>query len=107
MTIQELIESLTFRVVFITQVDMDSDMCIEKVNVKYFAEQRQKSIQLRRRDVISLLDNEILILTAGGNSKDVDFAEVLGYPENNPKFIKTKPNDELHDNLGNLPRIPR
>ena len=115
MTIEEFINSLYWRILFITQVDNDkSGTHIEKVRVKYILEDGQKTRICTRENIISLLKQGIPIFTAGGeltrngdDVKDVHFAEVQIYPRGNKLYITTKRNDTDRDNLGELPKITR
>ena len=112
MTIREFINSLYWPILFITQVDTnESGASIERVRVKYILEDGQETKILSRSSIITLLEHEIPIFTAGGEltriggTKDVHFAEVQIFPRKGRKYIKTKPNDTPCDNLGELPPI--
>ncbi|PJI09964.1 MULTISPECIES: DUF3892 domain-containing protein [Clostridium] len=62
--------------------------------------------KLSRKNVIELIENTNVkeVFTAYMVTGEWDYGEeVIYYPKDNPKYIKTKKDDIKEDNLGNLP----
>ena len=105
---QSLIDSLSIRVFFITQVDYDeNNRHIAEVKIKFFTEDGQMTAIIKRELVVQILEKEVPVLVAGSAFQDVDLAEVQIYPLNGKDYIRTTPSDASCDNLGKLPGITR